>query len=454
MSNLTFDEKLVREHTAEPLEGHTVVVMERSGASGEKFYSLLEPGDDGPRRGLIDFLRGKPSVYFAFAVDASRHRLLSFSADVAMAEHAHSFELHFSLWYRVSDAQLLVCTRAGDPLKLLRAKVIEELTVEMAELSWADVWHSFRVVSDRVVAATLPAIKSIARDYGIAINSLRLKATFPEKAIAAEREIEELRQQGRVDREKSEIVREQRNHELMTRQEDAGLEEKDRALTALEKQQDRAAEVTTEGYVKRLEAREQGRLDREQAEIARERRTRGWGTRQEDAALEEADRALTAARKQHDRLNDATLEAQVRFIGEASSADELVDNFSALEGASPPVYGTLAHNGNGAHAIRPGPSVSPLPPDGTGLSAVLADLLTHTDFRPDLQCRRVRGLLLHVVAAAVADDSLSAELVDHARRARVEIDAATNVPTRRAEALLALADPQQLRQRLYPQPVA
>ncbi len=347
MSNLTFDEKLIREHKAEPLEGHTVVVLERVGESGEKFHSLLEPGDDRPRQGLIAFLRGKPSVYFAFAVDASKHRLLNFSSQVEMAEHAYDFELHFSLWHRVSDAQLLVSTRASDPLELVRKKVIEVITEEMAELPWASVRHSFRAESDSLVARTLAEIKNFARDYGIAINSLRLRATFPERS-----------------------------------------------------------------------------------------------------------RVIGARETLHDRIAHETTEKYAEFIGGTSSVDELREVQAKMSGASPALVGIHVYNdSNGGHALGPG-NTAPLalPPGGNGLPSVLADLVTLTQGLTDGQRRLVRGILLHVVAAVVEDDStrFSAVLTDFARRARVAIDDAADLPASHADALQAMADPQRLHQRLYP----
>src|SRR5688572_17898075 len=103
MKNLTFDEKLIREHRAEPLEGHTVVVLERVGDAGEKFHSLLEPGARRPRPGLLAMFLGRPNLYFAYAVDATSSRPLVFTQHVAMSERGREFHLQFTLWYRVSD---------------------------------------------------------------------------------------------------------------------------------------------------------------------------------------------------------------------------------------------------------------------------------------------------------------------------------------------------------------
>jgi hypothetical protein len=392
MSNLTFDENLIREHAAEPLEGHTVVVLERVGESGERFHSLLEPGDDVPRKTLIDFLRRKPAVYFAYAVDASRHRQLSFSAPVQMAEHAHDFELQFSLWYRVSDPHVLVAARTGDPLGVLRTKVVEVVTEEMAELPWADVWHAFRTAADRVVEGSIGTLKAFAREHGLSIGSLRLRARFPEDDVAVEGEIRRLRQRGRVEREGIDLEYEVQDH----------------------------------------------------------RRIR----KIKSAALAEEDAIVTARRRHWDEVAAATTEKSVRLIRESGSVAEMGDVHAALAGPSWNGFGVHVHDGAGGNGrIGAGtPDHAMLPPGEAGLPGVLSDLVAHTQFRPDAQSRRVRAALLHLVAAVVADDSLqlSADVAERARLARAAVDAAAHLPRSQADALQDLADPERLRQRLYP----
>lgn len=191
MSNLTFDERLICEHTPEPLGGHTVVVLERVGEAGEKFHSLLEPGAQAVRPGFISVLRGKPSPYIAFAVDTSRDRSLSFSEHVVMEDHLHEFDLHFSLWYHAVDPQLLVATRENDPLQRVRRRVAEVVTRELAELPRAEVWHSFRSTSESVVSSTIAGMNDFARAYGISITSLRLSLPFPEDATEKFRRVQD-----------------------------------------------------------------------------------------------------------------------------------------------------------------------------------------------------------------------------------------------------------------------
>jgi esterase/lipase superfamily enzyme len=247
MSNLTFDEKLIREHTPEPLEGHTVVVLERVGDLGEKFHSLLEPGAERPRRGLLFFLR-KPDTYFAFAVDASRSRSLSFTEHVVMEDRPHELDLHFSLWYRVVDPQLLVATRESDPLQRVRSHVAEVVTREIAELPWSEVWHSFRATSESVVCSTLAKLKSFARDYGISIASLRLRAKLPASATEVERKIDASRDRARLTRELMDAAQELHIHRSNLPRETAGRDELDRADAARRRLQDAVIGKIKEEY--------------------------------------------------------------------------------------------------------------------------------------------------------------------------------------------------------------
>jgi esterase/lipase superfamily enzyme len=257
MSNLTFDEKLVRECEAEPLEGHTVVVLERVGEKGEKFHSLLEHGAERPRQNPFALLLGKPNPYVAYAVDASRGRSLSFTEHVQMAERVHDFDLHFSLWYRVGDPQLLVATRNSDPLEQVRRQVAKVVTEEMAEQPWGDVWHAFRPTSESVVARTMAEIKAFAREYGITITTLRLRGEFPKSAVETDLEIHQLQERGRVGKVRVDVSQELHEHRRTVRRGSAEDDEFDRAEAARQEVQKKMREkyielIGTAGSVEEL----------------------------------------------------------------------------------------------------------------------------------------------------------------------------------------------------------
>jgi hypothetical protein len=394
--NLTFETNLVREAKAEPLEGHTVVVLERVGQAGEKFHSLLEPGDDRPRQGVIAFLLKKPNIYFAYAVDGSKHRLLRFSAPVQMSERAHSFKLGFNLWYRASDPQLLVAARTSDPLKLVRSKIVEVISAEMSDLPWTSVWQSFRAAADVVVAGTLTTLRAFARDYGIAINSLELRAEFSESAVAAEKEIVDIRDRTRVNAERL------------------------RAMQALKN---------------------------ERSDL-----------RRGNAVREEEDRTLLAGRELQDVIRNETRDKVAERIRSANSLYEVAEVQRSI-GVMPalPLYGLAPQAGMQAGAsplgLGGGHAAAALTSGADAASVVLGELVSLTGFQPRSQARRVRGAVLHVVAGVLAEDDTghdSPELAAWAARARLAIQGVSSLAQSQADALQALADPAQLRGRLDP----
>jgi hypothetical protein len=387
MSNLTFDENLVRECSAEPLEGHTVVVLERVGEKGEKFHSLLEPGADPLRQNPFSGLFGKPNVYPAYAVDMSRGRSLEFTEHVQMAERVHDFDLHFSLWYRVGDPQLLVATRTSDPLGRVRKQVAEVVAEEMAEQPWGDVWNAFRATSESVVARTAAELRTFARDYGLTIVTLRLRATFPDKTLQNVKDIYAIEADERVKKAQLDAERNVETHRSNLLHENAERDAVDRAEAAWQEVQKKMVER----YVELI----------------------GTAGSVED-------------------LHDI----QMRVFGGGGGP------FGAV--------GPQGRNGTAAVGAGNRHAQHTLPPaGGNGLAGILADLVTFTECHEDGKCRLLRSRLLHVVAVAVGEDStqVSQELADLARRARVEIDSA-QLPPEGLFALYDLTDPARLRQRL------
>lgn len=165
MANLTFDEGLIREHAIAPHEGHVVVVLERVGAAGERFHSLIEAGGTPPRTSS----RG----HFAFAVDAFRPRSLSFSEPVEARQGGNAFELRFSVEYYVSDPQLLVSYRERDPLARVRHQIAQVVAREIVQLPLPDA-NSCREASSEVVHSNLDQLRAYAQQYGIGITDLRI----------------------------------------------------------------------------------------------------------------------------------------------------------------------------------------------------------------------------------------------------------------------------------------
>lgn len=182
MSNLTFDSQLIRAHPLAPLEGHTVVVLERVGEAGERFHSLLEPGGEGPGQGVLAALTGEPGRYFAFAVETSGGMELELIEHVRSRDGGRGFDLEISLGFAVADPRLLVASRNSDPLQRVADRVGEVMAEEVSSLPWPAVSQSFEKASELVISRTQPALAAFAGEYGISITELRLARSTPDRA--------------------------------------------------------------------------------------------------------------------------------------------------------------------------------------------------------------------------------------------------------------------------------
>lgn len=191
MSNQTFEERLVRDHPAEPLEGHNVVVFERVGESGEKFRTILPPGTP-LKRGLLERLwpQGR---FFAVAVDASPDLHLDVNQHVVLEdEEAHRFDLLLDLYYAVNDPHLLASLRNRDPLGLVAERARQVIGRDVKQLRWTEIVFGFAVSAQEVLRHRLPELRDFAGSYGIALRTVEVGRLLPEEATrpAAEEERE------------------------------------------------------------------------------------------------------------------------------------------------------------------------------------------------------------------------------------------------------------------------
>jgi hypothetical protein len=186
MSNLTFEERLVRDHPAEPLEGHNVVVFDRVGEAGEKFLTILPPGTP-MKRGLLDLVR-QPR-YFGVAVDASPDLHLDVRDHVVLEDdEAHRVELLFDLYYSVSDPRLLAGHRNRDPLGQVGQRARQVIGRDVAQLQWAEIVYGFGVAAQEVLRHRLPELRAFAAAYGIALRTVEVGRLLPEEATAPARD--------------------------------------------------------------------------------------------------------------------------------------------------------------------------------------------------------------------------------------------------------------------------
>jgi hypothetical protein len=190
MSNQTFEERLVRDCPAEPLEGHNVVVFERVGEAGEKFRTILPPGTP-LKRGLLDRLWAQ-GRFFAVAVDASPDLHLDATEHVVLEDQeAHRFDLRLDLYYSVADPHLLASLRTRDPLGLIAQRARQVVGRDVRQLKWTEVVFAFAPSSQEIVRHRLPELRAFAASYGITLRAMEMGRLLPEAATRGPSDEEE-----------------------------------------------------------------------------------------------------------------------------------------------------------------------------------------------------------------------------------------------------------------------
>lgn len=421
--NLTIEEGLLKQHTAEPLEGHNVVVFEKVGTAGEKIHSVLPPGSPRARVGLVRAVLGKIDPFFAYAVDASPERLLTFTEHVVLADHAHEFDLVFDLAYGVADPRAVAGERNKDPLSRVRRFTGEIIVREVSQLPWDEVRFSFRLAGESIVQIELARVSRFAADYGIEVLSLALEARLSQRDTELAQEIAE------AERKK----------------ESAGVDAKVR-IAAVHASEEVMIVERSSGY----------RVSQHDL-----------GLRLAGAELEQAAALIAGNADMQRALVSAAVDAVKRVGGAISTPEELLAGLNAVRsivggaggstgaGGVSGVGGGYGGLGNGhtpglasgaVGGMRELPASTPGP-----LAAVLAELVAATDsVRIRLQKQALRVAMLHLVAEVLAGDQADAAAeACPGRRARELIDALDPAPPSQAlDALRRLADPEHLRGRL------
>ncbi|HYC92748.1 MAG TPA: hypothetical protein VEO54_26300 [Thermoanaerobaculia bacterium] len=184
--NLTFTHQLLKEHNADALDGHHIVVLESTAGGGEKIRRVLVPGEEAKKKGFFEELVPwrKESRCFAYAVPAASFLSAQFGADVKMDDMLHSFTLKIDLTYRVSDPRELVANRNRDPLRIVREAAVGALQKRVASCRWIDITNQFRRVESDVVAAVIPSVNSVANSVGLHVQNIELHHDVPEVHVA------------------------------------------------------------------------------------------------------------------------------------------------------------------------------------------------------------------------------------------------------------------------------
>jgi hypothetical protein len=390
MSNLTFDHRLLKEHTPEPLEGHAVVVFERVGEAGDEFHSVLHPGSAPVRPGLPLPFRKRPE-YFAYAVDTSPERHLDFNESMRLADHVSEFRVVFNLAYAVSDVRALARGRNGDPLRKVRDQVRVVIRREVEQLPWQAVWEAFPQHAHAIVDECLEELRDFAGAYGIAIRSLRLTVRLPEA-------IEDIHQGERLTVVKRESEQRVSNHGRM--------------------------------------------LDLQNAELAQTARLVEGNGRLEAALMETTIRA--AEQGDLGTMDDMIRRVRTLQPGGGVGPSGGTARWRSGDGTAAEALPPGAFNPGRTLPASTGPA-------GGGLGGVLCAVVAATDpVRVRAQKQALRSALLHLVAEMLVDDvGDGPAAAGHADRARKAIHRLDPAPAGAdLDALNELADPERLRSRL------
>jgi 2-succinyl-5-enolpyruvyl-6-hydroxy-3-cyclohexene-1-carboxylate synthase len=183
--NLTLNRKIIKPHTADALEGHTVVVLERCGTAGETFRYQLKPGQlpPKPRLSLRELFRGENGGpgFVAFAVTDNAELRTSVTTPVVMDDQKRSFSVTVQASFRASDPRLVVARRDDDPVQQIHQEMSVVVARELSQRDWGEVRHNFRALQEEVVSDALAPLRRFAATYGFWIEALSLTCHLSEQ---------------------------------------------------------------------------------------------------------------------------------------------------------------------------------------------------------------------------------------------------------------------------------
>ena len=192
MSNeLTKSEKLIRQvgegWLANPAgkQGFEIIVLEKSGSTGEQYYASLKPGQ---RLKLSERLFGS---YRVLEVDIRKGKLLNFSQSFNSKNRGRSIEVQLTVYYHVQNAAL-VAMETFDPLQRLRNTIISTLNTELMQYTESEITPTLikRIVSN---IGHLQSIGLVVEDADVIQFSGDKRIT--EGTIAEENRVAEARHQ-------------------------------------------------------------------------------------------------------------------------------------------------------------------------------------------------------------------------------------------------------------------
>lgn len=419
MENLTLAHKVIKPHTVDPLEGHTVVVFERVGEAGEEFRFEIEPGMRVPRTrlDLFKWLRGGRggANYFAYAVNGDPELRLKFSTPVKMDNQAHTFILVTTLSWFVAEPRRVVTRRNDDPVRKLRDEIGSRLQHELAGRSWISIRNEFRELSREVVGATIESLRQFASRYGLAIHDLALACDLHEQDFADARNEAAIEQQIDIHQREADFERLKISEELKT--------------SALRNEQ-----------LHRERLRQQERED-ELATLERMQTLRG-------AELQTALDKWLNMRRVGAAATDAAVAAIASAGGAIRTPAELLQAFTALQGAVSQMRGLTEGSGGGASdggAFRLLGSGSQ-----NGAAALVAEMFARTDQMacPIQKKQQFQSAILHLVGELLLDGGAAPATIEQYCSRIDELRTQGGLPVEHFDYLKRFVDADRLRNEL------
>ncbi|MGA8808196.1 MAG: hypothetical protein WB973_09995 [Thermoanaerobaculia bacterium] len=419
IENLTLAQKVIKAHTIDPLEKHTVVVLERIGDAGEEFRFAIEPGQRVPKKWLgviLDLMRGRTlqDKYFAFAVTGDPDLRVHVSERANMEDHVHWVMLNIEIGYTVTDPRVVVTSRRHDPVRKLREEAARLMQRDVSWRNWNSVRDNVHDVARDIVAANRDPLNRFASQYGFRVHDLDVAVKIDDSFIIDKRTVATVTVQEEVHRVTSEFERNKMVEEART--------------SELRDQQTQTTKVRGQTYEHQLIALEEAQqLEREHIHSVVEGRRR-----LEDiynAATEAAKKAFLTVGdsiKTPEQLSEA-LQSVYTAVGQTRALVEGETTGADMAGEARPM-----------RRIGPGQS---------GVAAVIVEMLTNTERMPvEIATKhQLQSAILHLIAELMLNGTADTEMVTLYGQRVADLRAEASLPVEQFDYLKRFADVDRLR---------
>ena len=174
MANRTLDSGLLREHSAEPLAGYTVVVFEQASGGGLKFVNELQAGGE-LRRSFFKH-------YVAFAVSEAPQMWEQLPIHIIL-DDSYQFDVLLDIRYAVSSATVVATRRNDDPLGKVVENIERRVKSSFSLYSEAAIHREFRTLANTVLETLLGELREHSISYGLRVLAIDIALRLPEKEI-------------------------------------------------------------------------------------------------------------------------------------------------------------------------------------------------------------------------------------------------------------------------------